>query len=142
MLNAFTAAPDPPMTAATTFSDPALFKTQAFIDGHWTDGAHGRFAVHDPADGALLAEVANCGGTDAQRAIDAAAVMARAMPEDPRSFGLLVRIADEARRGRSDALAGAPPEARAALAAQAAALLEAGGEGAAAAGLRAAAPAP
>jgi len=73
MLNAFTAAPDPPMTAATTFSDPALFKTQAFIDGHWTDGAHGRFAVHDPADGALLAEVANCGGTDAQRAIDAAA---------------------------------------------------------------------
>ncbi|MBL8619209.1 MAG: hypothetical protein JNM72_26590 [Deltaproteobacteria bacterium] len=75
-------------------------------------------------------------------AVDAAAQLARAMPEDPRSFGLLVRIADEARRGASDALAGAPPEARAALAGQAAALLEAGGEQAAAERLRAAASSP
>ena len=58
-------------------NDPALVRGQAYIDGVWCDGAHGKFAVRNPADGGLLAEVANCGAADAQRAIDAAAA---AMP--------------------------------------------------------------
>jgi succinate-semialdehyde dehydrogenase/glutarate-semialdehyde dehydrogenase len=53
--------------------DPSLTRAQAYIDGDWCDGTHGRFAVDNPADGGLLVEVANCGGADAQRAIDAAA---------------------------------------------------------------------
>jgi len=60
-----------------TFNDPALLRAQAYIDGAWRDGAEGRFAVTNPADGGQLLEVANCGGADAQRAIDAAA---KAMP--------------------------------------------------------------
>ncbi len=54
-------------------TDSSLLKKQAFIDGAWVDGAQGRFAVSNPADGGQLAEVANCGPADAQRAIDAAA---------------------------------------------------------------------
>ena len=60
-----------------SFSDPALLRAQAYIDGAWCDGAEGRFPVNNPAGGGRLREVANCGGADAQRAIDAAA---RAMP--------------------------------------------------------------
>ena len=58
-------------------SDGALVKAQAYIDGQWCDGAHGRFAVTNPADGGRLLDVTNCGAADAQRAIDAAA---RALP--------------------------------------------------------------
>jgi len=61
------------MNATLTLADPALLQTQAYIDGQWADGSHGRFAVRNPADGAHLAEVANCGATEAARAIDAAA---------------------------------------------------------------------
>jgi succinate-semialdehyde dehydrogenase/glutarate-semialdehyde dehydrogenase len=53
-------------------ADRGLLKTQAHIDGTWRDGAHGCFAVHNPADGARIAEVANCGAAEAQRAIAAA----------------------------------------------------------------------
>ena len=56
----------PPLT------DSALVRAQAFIDGQWCDGAHGRFVVVNPADGGRLTEVANCGAADAQRALDAA----------------------------------------------------------------------
>ncbi len=59
------------------FNDPALLRAQAYIDGAWSDGAHGKFSVTNPADGGTLIEVANCGTADAQRAIDAAA---KAMP--------------------------------------------------------------
>jgi GMP synthase (glutamine-hydrolysing) len=59
---------------------------QAYIDGAWCDGAHGRFAVDNPADGGLLVEVANCGADDAQRAVDAAAgPCRRGAPGRPRS---------------------------------------------------------
>src|SRR5690606_10320607 len=51
--------------------DPSLLKTDALIDGQWVSGAS-RFAVHDPATGQLLAEVANLGPQDAQAAISAA----------------------------------------------------------------------
>jgi succinate-semialdehyde dehydrogenase/glutarate-semialdehyde dehydrogenase len=60
-----------------SFADGALVRTQAYIDGQWCDGAHGRFGVRNPADGGRLLEVTNCGAGDAQRAIDAAA---RALP--------------------------------------------------------------
>jgi succinate-semialdehyde dehydrogenase / glutarate-semialdehyde dehydrogenase len=53
--------------------DSSLVKTQAFIDGAWADGSAERFDVHNPADGGKLAEIANCGPRDAERAIAAAA---------------------------------------------------------------------
>ncbi|MFN9030769.1 MAG: NAD-dependent succinate-semialdehyde dehydrogenase [Betaproteobacteria bacterium] len=58
-------------------NDPALLRTQAYVDGHWCDGEHGMFAVTNPADGGQLTSVANCGASDAQAAISAAE---RAMP--------------------------------------------------------------
>jgi len=51
--------------------DPSLLKTDGLINGQWVAG-HSRFAVHDPATGALLANVANLGPQDAQAAIAAA----------------------------------------------------------------------
>jgi len=60
------ASPPPPL------GDGGLFRTQAFIDGAWTDGSQGRFAVLDPADGGCIAEVANCGAAETGRAIAAA----------------------------------------------------------------------
>ena len=52
-------------------NDPSLLKTEGLINGQWISGAS-RFAVHDPATGQLLAEVANLGPQDAQAAIAAA----------------------------------------------------------------------
>ncbi len=51
--------------------DPSLLKTDALINGEWVAGPS-RFAVHDPSNGQLLAEVANLGAAHAQLAIDAA----------------------------------------------------------------------
>ena len=52
-------------------NDPSLLKPDGLINGQWISGAS-RFAVHDPATGALLANVANLGPQDAQAAIAAA----------------------------------------------------------------------
>jgi len=65
------------VSALPRLADAALLRAQAYIDGQWCDGAHGRFAVTNPADGGQLAEVANCGAAQAQAAIAAAA---RALP--------------------------------------------------------------
>jgi len=54
-----------------TLKDPSLLKTDALINGEWIAGAS-RFAVHDPATGAKLVDVANLGAQDAQAAIAAA----------------------------------------------------------------------
>ena len=54
-----------------TLKDPSLLKTDALINGEWIAGAS-RFAVHDPATGAKLTDVANLGPQDAQAAIAAA----------------------------------------------------------------------
>jgi len=54
-----------------TLKDPSLLKTDALINGQWIAGAS-RFAVHDPATGAHLVDVANLGPQDAKAAIDAA----------------------------------------------------------------------
>ena len=54
-------------------SDPSLLKTQAYIDGQWVDADDGaRFAVTNPANGELVAEVAKMGGAETARAIAAA----------------------------------------------------------------------
>lgn len=52
-------------------ADPSLLKTDALIAGEWVCGTS-RFAVHDPATGQRLAEVANLGAADAHSAIAAA----------------------------------------------------------------------
>ncbi|MFZ2298043.1 MAG: succinate-semialdehyde dehydrogenase (NADP(+)) [Burkholderiales bacterium RIFCSPLOWO2_12_FULL_64_99] len=51
--------------------DPTLLKTQALINGQWVDAPQ-RFAVTDPATGAVLAEVPNLGAEQTQAAIAAA----------------------------------------------------------------------
>ncbi len=52
-------------------NDPSLLKTDALINGQWIPGAQ-RFDVHDPATGQKLADVANLGPTEAEKAIAAA----------------------------------------------------------------------
>jgi succinate-semialdehyde dehydrogenase/glutarate-semialdehyde dehydrogenase len=61
----------PPLT------DTALLRTAAYIDGQWID-SETRFGVDNPADGARIADVANCGRAEAARAIAAAE---RALPD-------------------------------------------------------------
>ncbi|MBL8388081.1 MAG: NAD-dependent succinate-semialdehyde dehydrogenase [Hydrogenophaga sp.] len=51
--------------------DPTLLKTDGLINGEWVKGAS-RFDVNDPATGAKLADVANLGPADAEKAIAAA----------------------------------------------------------------------
>ncbi len=51
--------------------DPTLLKTDALINGEWVKGAS-RFDVLDPATGHKLADVANLGPADAEKAIAAA----------------------------------------------------------------------
>ena len=51
-----------------------LLRRQAYIGGEWVDAGSGKtFAVINPATGDVVAQVADCGVADAQRAIDAAA---------------------------------------------------------------------
>ena len=52
--------------------DPTLLETRAFLAGDWVQ-RDTRLAVHDPAHGTLLAEVADCSRADAAQAIDHAA---------------------------------------------------------------------
>ena len=49
----------------------SLLRTNAFINGEWITG-RSRFAVHNPATGELLAEVANLGALETEQAIAAA----------------------------------------------------------------------
>jgi succinate-semialdehyde dehydrogenase/glutarate-semialdehyde dehydrogenase len=54
-------------------SDNTLVKTQAYIDGQWTDADSGEtLAVTNPATGKTIAEIAKCGTAETRRAIDAA----------------------------------------------------------------------
>ncbi len=57
---------------AFALSDPGLLVRDARIGAHWRAGER-RFDVHDPATGALLAEVANLGEAETHEAIAAAA---------------------------------------------------------------------
>ena len=54
-------------------NNPALLRTQSYINGKWIDAKDGAvFAVDNPATGAQIAQVANLGAAHAQTAIDAA----------------------------------------------------------------------
>jgi succinate-semialdehyde dehydrogenase / glutarate-semialdehyde dehydrogenase len=54
--------------------DETLLKRDAFVDGAWTAADSGaRFAVKNPATGEILAEVADLGEAETQRAVEAAA---------------------------------------------------------------------
>ncbi len=54
-------------------TDNSLLKTQAYIDGQWTDADDGStFAVTNPANDEVIAEVARCGGAETRRAIESA----------------------------------------------------------------------
>lgn len=58
--------------------ESGLYRQQAFIDGAWVEAdSKARFAVNDPATGALLAEVPDQGVAETRRAIAAAE---RALP--------------------------------------------------------------
>ena len=53
--------------------DASLLRTQSYINGKWVGAADGRsFAVHNPADGTLIAEVADLETGDVTWAIDTA----------------------------------------------------------------------
>src|SRR5215204_840426 len=56
-----------------TLTDPDLVRDRAYIDGQWVTGADGAtFPVTDPADGSVLAKVADCRLEQTRAAIDAA----------------------------------------------------------------------
>ena len=51
--------------------DPTLLKTDALVNGQWVPGAS-RFDIHDPSNGAKIADVANLGPAEAEAAVAAA----------------------------------------------------------------------
>jgi succinate-semialdehyde dehydrogenase/glutarate-semialdehyde dehydrogenase len=54
-------------------TDSNLFKTKAYVDGQWIDADDGSaFAVTNPANDEVIAEVARCGADETRRAIEAA----------------------------------------------------------------------
>ncbi len=62
---------NPKMTL--TLSNPALFREQSFVNGEWVSAVNGAmFEVSNPADGTLLARVAEVGVAGARAAIEAA----------------------------------------------------------------------
>ncbi len=56
-----------------SLKDPSLFRTQAYINGQWAAADNGQsYPIHNPADGALIAEVPDMGAAEARLAIEAA----------------------------------------------------------------------
>ncbi len=54
-------------------ADPALLRSRAYVAGRWIEAADGElFAVANPADGAILGEVASLSGAESAAAVDAA----------------------------------------------------------------------
>ena len=73
-------------------SDPGLLKNQAYIDGQWVaadDGA--TFAVTNPANAEVIAEVAKVGAAETARAIAAAQRAMRDWARQPAKASTLVR---------------------------------------------------
>ena len=61
-----------------TLNDPTLLRNLCYIDGDWVTADSGQtFAVTNPASGAVLADVPECGEAETRRAIEAAK---RALP--------------------------------------------------------------
>ena len=60
-------------TLDTRLREPRLIRTEAAIDGRWAASDSGAtFAVTNPADGSVIAQVADLGAAETARAIDAA----------------------------------------------------------------------
>ena len=56
-------------------SDQGLLRTQAYINGHWSDSDDGStFDVTNPATGVAIASCASCGTDETRRAIEAAEI--------------------------------------------------------------------
>ena len=54
-------------------TDPSLLQSQAYINGQWLPSDNGQtYAVHNPANGELIAEVSECGALECRRAIASA----------------------------------------------------------------------
>src|SRR5688500_6981366 len=81
------------------------FPTRAFVAGGWRDAAR-TYTVTNPATGAALAEVADCGAEEARRAADAAVAAFPAWKTAPGSErGRILRRWFELMRERSEDLA-------------------------------------
>ncbi|MBT6123439.1 MAG: aldehyde dehydrogenase family protein, partial [Candidatus Puniceispirillum sp.] len=53
-------------------NNPALLKSEAYINGAWVSAADGKtFAVRNPASGEVIANVADLGAAETTAAIDA-----------------------------------------------------------------------
>jgi succinate-semialdehyde dehydrogenase/glutarate-semialdehyde dehydrogenase len=64
--------------------DPSLLRTDAYINGEWVSAPDGRvFGVHNPANGSLIAEVADHGAESVTRAIDHAVTAQKAWAATP-----------------------------------------------------------
>lgn len=57
-----------PVTPPLALRDPSLLRESAFVAGEWIYGAE-RFAVHNPATGALIGHVPLLGGAETRQAI-------------------------------------------------------------------------
>ncbi|HEX5788614.1 MAG TPA: NAD-dependent succinate-semialdehyde dehydrogenase [Woeseiaceae bacterium] len=65
-------------------TDRKLLKTQAWINGQWTDAdGGGTFDVTNPATGETIAKVAKCGTAETRRAIEAAGAALPAWRDTP-----------------------------------------------------------
>jgi succinate-semialdehyde dehydrogenase/glutarate-semialdehyde dehydrogenase len=60
-------------TVSISITDKSLIRTQAYIGGDWVDSDSGKtYEVKNPANGKVIAEVAECGTAETRRAIEAA----------------------------------------------------------------------
>jgi succinate-semialdehyde dehydrogenase / glutarate-semialdehyde dehydrogenase len=91
--------------AVPTLRDSSLFRDRALVDGQWIESdSRARIKVDNPADGALIGTVPDCGAAETRRAIAAAGAALpawRALTAKERSailrtwFDLMVANADD-----------------------------------------------
>ena len=63
----------PTINIRKLLKDPSLFKEEAFINNQWVKSSSGAsFPINNPATGEIIAQVANLGAADAEKAIAAA----------------------------------------------------------------------
>src|SRR5690606_25088441 len=95
------------MNAVTESSVVEAVTKQLFIGGKWTPASNGAtFAVHDPATGQVLCEVADASPEDGKAALDAAvSAQAEWAAHPPRERGEILRRAYEALLARREGLA-------------------------------------
>jgi len=60
-------------TVSISIKDKSLVRNQAYIDGQWIDSDSGKtYEVKNPANGKVIAQMAECGAAETRRAIEAA----------------------------------------------------------------------